>query len=148
MWRRDWIYNEWSYSEWFWKSFPLLFQNSEPSGDFCSATGWGSGSPFSHLLSLLCQEPIHLMVVCFLDVLILFHDLSSGSDLLCFKTTVKRQLLWLKVIAVSECWYRFRQLKVVQLNVSGDLLSQCVLITGWNYKFINYSRICQLFKKY
>lgn len=36
----------------------------------------------SPILSLLCQELICVLVIWFLDVLILFHKLSSGSDVM------------------------------------------------------------------
>lgn len=48
-------------------------------------------SPISCYFSV--KNPIYVLVVCFLDVLILLHELSSGGGLLCFKTTVKRRVL-------------------------------------------------------
>lgn len=74
--------------------FPVTFSKLGTQWGFL--TCWDFGSPFSHLLSLLCQEPIDVLVFCFLDVLILFHELNSGSGLFCFKTTTERQLLWIK----------------------------------------------------
>lgn len=73
-------------SHYFFKTWNLAGNSVLPHVETLAAP-----SPISCHFSV--ENPIYVLVVSFLDVLILLHELSSGGGLLCFKTTVKTRLL-------------------------------------------------------